>query len=80
MNELQEKILSEVDKAGGSISWVNLMIPLSHREQQSAMENVRVLEAEKILNRHVRRDDSTGKMIFTVDRVNQAESVDKGGQ
>lgn len=68
MNELQQKIVSSVEAAGGSIGWDALIAPLDYREQQRVLPEVRALEAQKVLKRNV-VSNPDGGVVFTVDKL-----------
>jgi len=69
MNELQEKIVNAVDASNGSITWPDLMASLDYREQQRALNEIRVLEGQEVLKRVVARNAETGETVFTVNKL-----------
>lgn len=68
MNELQMKIVGLVEKAGTSITWESLMNGLDYREQQQALKMIRPLQKQGIIDREVKHDKASGKVVLTIKR------------
>jgi hypothetical protein len=69
MNERHEQILANIENAGGSATWLQVIEGLSHGEQQRAIQTCRELEGMNLVERVVSYDAETGTTSFVVNKV-----------
>lgn len=69
MNEVQEKIMANIDAAGGSCDWDTAIAGLSYPERQGALVQVRAMKRQGLINRVVAVNPETGLPELTISKV-----------
>ena len=69
MTEQQENIMQAVRDLGGTTEWNPLKERIDYRYHQNILSDVRALSQEGKLKRQVKRDQATGRMVFTISIV-----------
>jgi len=69
MNETQQKIMTNVENAGGSCDWDTAIDGLSYPEQQGALTQVRAMQKAGLVNRVVAVNTDTKQTELTIVKV-----------
>lgn len=72
MSVVSDAIVANVRKGGGKVTWEKALAGLSDNDKRRAMQEIRSLEAQKILRRVIARQ-ADDKPSFTVQLSNYVE-------